>query len=26
LLTRGPDLVLEPGTTIEIILDRPLEP
>ena len=26
LLTRGPDLVLEPGTTIEIVLDRPLEP
>jgi hypothetical protein len=26
LLTRGPDLVLEPGTTIEIILDRPVEP
>jgi hypothetical protein len=26
LLTRGKDLVLEPGTTIEIILDRPLEP
>jgi type IV secretion system protein VirB10 len=26
LLTRGPDLVLEPGTTIEIILDRAIEP
>ena len=26
LLTRGKDLVLEPGTTIEIILDRPVEP
>jgi type IV secretion system protein VirB10 len=26
LLTRGPDLVLQPGTTIEIVLDRPLEP
>jgi hypothetical protein len=26
LLTRGHDLVLEPGTTIEIVLDRPLEP
>src|SRR5262245_60536500 len=26
LLTRGPDLVLEPGTMIEVILDRPLEP
>jgi len=26
LLTRGQDLVLGPGTTIEIILDRPLEP
>jgi type IV secretion system protein VirB10 len=26
LLTRGKDLVLEPGTTIEIVLDRPLEP
>jgi type IV secretion system protein VirB10 len=26
LLTRGQDLVLSPGTTIEIILDRPLEP
>src|SRR5262245_17993176 len=26
LLTRGPDLVLQPGTTIEIILDRLLEP
>ena len=25
LLTRGKDLVLEPGTTIEIRLDRPLE-
>jgi type IV secretion system protein VirB10 len=25
LLTRGQDLVLEPGTTLEIILDRPLE-
>src|SRR5207245_1990094 len=23
LLTRGKDLVLEPGTTIEIVLDRP---
>ena len=26
LLTRGKDLVLEPGTTIEIVLDRPVEP
>lgn len=26
LLARGKDLVLEPGTTIEIVLDRPLEP
>jgi hypothetical protein len=26
LLTRGQDLVLGPGTTIEIVLDRPLEP
>jgi type IV secretion system protein VirB10 len=26
LLTRGKDVVIEPGTTIEIILDRPLEP
>jgi len=26
LLTRGKDLVLEPGTTIEIVLDRPIEP
>lgn len=26
LLTRGADLVLYPGTTIEIVLDRPLEP
>jgi type IV secretion system protein VirB10 len=26
LLTRGQDLVLEPGTTLEIVLDRPLEP
>ena len=26
LLTRGKDLVLEPGTTLEIKLDRPLEP
>jgi hypothetical protein len=26
LLTRGKDIVLNPGTTIEIILDRPLEP
>jgi type IV secretion system protein VirB10 len=26
LLSRGKDLVLEPGTTIEIVLDRPLEP
>ena len=25
LLTRGKDLVLEPGTTIEIVLDRPIE-
>ena len=25
LLTRGKDLVLEPGTTLEIVLDRPLE-
>ena len=25
-LTRGKDLVLEPGTTIEIVLDRPVEP
>jgi len=26
LLSRGADLVLEPGTTIEIVLDQPLEP
>jgi hypothetical protein len=26
LLTRGKDLVLEPGATLEIVLDRPLEP
>jgi hypothetical protein len=26
LLTRGKDLVLEPGTTVEVVLDRPLEP
>jgi len=26
LLTRGEDLVLGPGTTIEIVLDRPIEP
>src|SRR5262245_16004553 len=26
LLTRGKDLILEPGTTIEIVLDRPIEP
>ena len=26
LLTRGKDLVLGPGTTLEIVLDRPLEP
>jgi type IV secretion system protein VirB10 len=26
LLTRGKDLVFEPGTTIEIVLDRPVEP
>ena len=26
LLSRGKDLVLEPGTTIEIVLDRPIEP
>jgi len=26
LLTRGKDLVLEPGTMIEIVLDRPVEP
>ena len=26
LLSRGKDVVLEPGTTIEIVLDRPLEP
>ncbi len=26
LLTRGEDLVLEPGTSIEIVLDRPIEP
>ena len=26
LLTRGKDLVLEPGTTIEMVLDRPIEP
>lgn len=26
LLSRGKDLVIEPGTTIEIVLDRPLEP
>jgi type IV secretory pathway VirB10-like protein len=25
LITRGKDLVLEPGTTIEIVLDRPIE-
>jgi type IV secretion system protein VirB10 len=25
LLTRGEDLILEPGTTLEIVLDRPLE-
>jgi hypothetical protein len=25
LLTRGEDLTLEPGTTLEIVLDRPLE-
>jgi hypothetical protein len=26
LLSRGKDLVLEPGTTLEVVLDRPLEP
>jgi type IV secretion system protein VirB10 len=26
LLTRGKDIVLSPGTTLEIVLDRPLEP
>jgi type IV secretion system protein VirB10 len=26
LLTRGQDLVLEPGTTLEFVLDRPIEP
>jgi type IV secretion system protein VirB10 len=26
LLTRGSDLVLEPGATFDIVLDRPLEP
>jgi len=26
LLTRGQDLVLGPGTTLEIVLDRPVEP
>jgi type IV secretion system protein VirB10 len=26
LLTRGKDLVLGPGTTLEIVLDRPVEP
>ena len=26
LLTRGEDLVLEPGATLDIVLDRPLEP
>ena len=26
LLIRGKDLVLDPGTTIEIVLDRPIEP
>jgi hypothetical protein len=26
LLTRGKDLVIEPGTTFEIVLDRPIEP
>lgn len=26
LLSRGKDLVIEPGTTLEIILDRPIEP
>jgi len=26
LLSRGKDLVLDPGTTIEIVLDRPIEP
>jgi type IV secretion system protein VirB10 len=26
LLSRGNDLVLEPGTTLEIVLDRPVEP
>jgi len=25
-LTRGKDLVLGPGTTLEIVLDRPIEP
>jgi len=26
LLTRGKDVVLHPGTTLEIVLDRPIEP
>ena len=26
LLTRGKDLVLDPGTTLELVLDRPIEP
>ena len=26
LLSRGKDLVIEPGTTLEIVLDRPVEP
>lgn len=26
LLTRGKDVVLSPGTTLEIVLDRPIEP
>jgi type IV secretion system protein VirB10 len=26
LLTRGKDVVLQPGTTLEIVLDRPIEP
>jgi type IV secretion system protein VirB10 len=26
LLTRGQDLILEPGATLDIVLDRPLEP
>jgi len=26
LLTRGKDIVLQPGSTLEIVLDRPLEP